>query len=80
MKQRNLTEQEKAILKIIQVNFGSHNTENNIMFTDESDAVIWVKDENGNLCVVADLTNLAAWRTNGTISTEEELLHWLNVG
>ncbi len=78
MKRRKLSQQEAAILKLIQAHYGSHNTEDEIVFSDEDDAVIWVKDEDGSMPLMADLTNLATWLADGTIATEEELLRdWL---
>lgn len=78
MKRRKLSQQEAAILKLIQAHYGSHNTEDEIVFSDEGDAVIWVKDEDGSTPLMADLTNLATWLADGTIATEEELLRdWL---
>ncbi len=80
MSRRDFSEQEVGILKLIQVHYGSHNNEDGVMFSDRDDAVIWVKDEKGSMPLLANLTNLASWRTDGTIPTEEELLRvWLRV-
>ncbi len=80
MSRRKLSERENAILELIQTHYGPQNTEDEIMFTDDSEAVIWIKDEAGSIPVMANLTNLAAWHADGTIPTEEELLRdWLRV-
>ena len=80
MSRRKLSERENAILELVQTHYGPQNSEDEIMFTDESEAVIWIKDEVGSIPVMANLTNLAAWRADGTIPTEEELLRdWLRV-
>ena len=78
MSRRKLSEQEAAILKLIQVHYGSHNTEDKIIFADDDDAVIWIKDEKGSMPLVANLTNLSNWLADGSISGEAELLRdWL---
>ncbi len=80
MSRRKLTEEETAILKLIQDYYGSHNTEEEVMITDEGEAVIFVKGQDRSMRLTANLTNLATWRADGTIATEEELLRdWLRV-
>jgi len=80
MTRKKLSQTEAAILKLIQDHYGLHNTENEVIFSDADEAVIWVRDEDGSIPLMANLTNLAAWLTDGTIATEEELLRdWLQV-
>jgi hypothetical protein len=80
MIRRSLSERENAILKLIQAHYGSQNTEDEIVFSNEGDAVIWVKAKDGSIPLMANLTNLGAWRADGTIPTQEELLRdWLRV-
>jgi hypothetical protein len=80
MRQRELSEGEASILRLIQDHYGAHNTEDTITFSDEGEAVIWVKDDSGSIPLMANLTNLAAWRDDGSIPTDEILLRdWLRV-
>ena len=80
MNRRKLSRNEAALLHLIKTHYGPHNTEDQVTFSDGGDAVIWVKDEAGSVPLMANLTNLAAWRADGTISSEEELLReWLRV-
>lgn len=78
MKQRKLTAEEINILKIIQQEYGSQNTEKDVFFTDNDEAAIFVKASDGTTPVMVVLTNLAAWRKDGTITSDDELRNeWL---
>jgi hypothetical protein len=67
-------------LKLIQDHYGSRNKEDEVFFSDDGEAVLFVKDESGSMPLMANLTNLASWCADGTIPTEEELLReWLRV-
>jgi hypothetical protein len=80
MRRRNLTEAEIAILAVIQQGYGSQNTANEVFFTDSDEAAIFVKASDGTLPLFANLTNLAAWRADGTIAGDEELKRkWLHI-
>ena len=80
MPRRQLTESETAILRIIQQGFGPQNTVDEVFFTDENEAAILVKASEGKSRVIANLTNLAAWRADGTIASDEELKkEWLRL-
>ena len=80
MHKRELTVAEAVILTIIQQGYGPQNTTDEVFFTDADEAVIFVKSSDGSVPVCADLTNLAAWRADGTISSEEELnKKWLRI-
>ena len=80
MRRRELTAGEAAILTMIQQGYGSQNTADEIFFTDADEAAIFVKASDGTLPVMANLTNLAAWRADGTISSDEELMsEWLQI-
>jgi hypothetical protein len=77
---RSLSEGELKILRLIQKYYGALNTEDEIIFDDKDKAVIWIKDETGDTILMVNLTNLAAWRDDGLIPSEEDLLSdWLNV-
>ena len=80
MRRRNLTAGEAAILTMIQQGYGSQNTADEVFFTDADEAALFVKASNGTSPVMANLTNLAAWRADGTISSDEELKReWLRL-
>jgi hypothetical protein len=80
MRRRDLTSGEAGILKIIQEGYGSQNTVDEVFFTDADEAAILVKASNGTSPVMANLTNLATWRADGTISSDEELRSfWLQL-
>ena len=45
---------------------------------DDGDAILWVKDRNGETVIVSHLTNLSDWLEDGTIQSESDLLeNWL---
>lgn len=80
MPKRVLTDGELAVLTIIQQGYGSHNTIDKVYFTPAGEAVMFVRLTNGMTIVMANLSNLAAWRADGTISTDEELkTKWLRL-
>lgn len=65
---------------MIQHGYGSRNTADEIFFTDADEAAIFVEAADGTVPLMANLTNLAAWRADGTISSDEELKsHWLRI-
>lgn len=80
MPRRALTEGEIAVLTIIQQGYGQHNSIDTVYFSPADEAVIFVRLTNGMSIVMANLSNLAAWRADGTISTDEELkTKWLRL-
>jgi hypothetical protein len=80
MQRRGLTEGENAILTIIQQGYGPENSIDKVFFTNANEAVIFVKSPNGTSPLMANLSNLAAWREDGTISTDDELKReWLRL-
>jgi hypothetical protein len=51
-----------------------------VHFSREGEAVIFVRLTNGMSIVFANLSNLATWRIDGTISSDEELrTKWLRL-
>ena len=77
---RELTPGESAILSMIQQGYGSRNTVDEVFFTDANEALIFVKVSDGTGPVMTNLTNLAAWRADGTIPSDEELKKkWLRL-
>jgi len=77
---RDLTPGEAKILGIIQDGYGSKNTVDEVFFTLEDEAAIAVKNSAGNTQLIVNLTNLAAWRADGTIPTDDALRKdWLRL-
>jgi len=77
---RALTEGEAAILRIIQQGYGPQNTSDRVFFTNSDEAAVFVKALDGTSPLMANLTNLATWRANGTISSDEEVRkQWLQL-
>jgi hypothetical protein len=65
---------------MIQQGYGQQNGIDNVFFTDADEAVIFVKASNGTSPMMANLSNLAAWRADGTISSDDELKRkWLRL-
>lgn len=80
MRQKQLTSGEAAILRIIQEGYGSENTVDDVFFTNADEAAIFVKASNGTSPLMANLSNLAACRADGTIPSDEELkTDWLRL-
>jgi hypothetical protein len=80
MARRVLTIEETAVLTIIQEGYGAHNHAGKVFFSPENEAVIFVKLTNGMSALMANLSNLAARRADGTISSDEELrTKWLRL-
>ena len=77
---RELTEAEMAILKVIREGYGPLNTPEEVFFDDQNEAIIFAKRPDGTSQIMANLTNLSAWRADGTIATDEELRkEWLRI-
>jgi hypothetical protein len=80
MARRALTQAESAILTIIQQGYGEQNGPDRVYFSPSDEAVIFVKLANGMSIVMANLSNLAALRAEGIISSDEELrVKWLRL-
>jgi hypothetical protein len=80
MQTRPLTDGETAILAIIQRGYGHQNSIDKVFFTNANDAVIFVSASDGTSPLMANLSNLATWRANGTISSDDELKSdWLQL-
>jgi hypothetical protein len=75
---RQLTAGEAAILAVIGEQFGPRNTAEEVFFTDEDKAALFIKASDGTAVAGANLTNLAKWRADGTITSDQELkTKWL---
>jgi hypothetical protein len=65
---------------MIQQGYGLQNLADDVFFTDADQATIFVKASDGTSPVMANLTNLASWRADGTIRSDEELKReWLRL-
>ncbi len=81
MTRRELTEGETAVLILIQQGYGAHNSVDKVFFSPANEAVMFVRLLNGMSIVMANLSNLAARRADGTIASDEELkIKWLRLG
>jgi hypothetical protein len=77
---RELTKGEITILEMIRSHYGSRNAPAEVIFMDTGEAVLWVRAEDESIPLVVNLSNLAKWYADGTISTEEELKKdWLQI-
>jgi hypothetical protein len=77
---RDLIPGEAKILGMILDGYGSKNTVEEVFFTLEDEAAIAVKNSAGDTELMVNLTNLAAWRADGTIPTDEALRKdWLRL-
>ena len=80
MSRRDLSPGEAAVLKMIQEGYGPQNSFDAVFFTRLNEAAIFVKAPDGTSRVMANLTNLAAWRADGIITSDEELKKtWLQL-
>jgi hypothetical protein len=80
MPKRVLTDGETVVLTIIQQGYGAHNSIDKVFFSPADEAVIFVRLANGMSTLMANLSNLAARRADGTISCDEELrTKWLRL-
>jgi hypothetical protein len=80
MPRRVLTDGETAVLAIIAQGYGPQNCVERVYFSPANEAVIFVKLANGMNTLFANLSNLAAWRADGTIASDDELkTKWLQL-
>jgi hypothetical protein len=80
MSRRDLTAGEAAILRIIQEGYGPQNTADDVLFTNKDEAAIFVKTSKGASQIMTNLANPAAWRSDGTIASDDELRQdWLRL-
>ena len=79
MGRRALTAEETSVLAIIQQGYGPQNDKDRVFFTESDEAAIFVEASDGTSPVMANLSNLAAWRRDGTIPNDDELKKWLRL-
>ena len=77
---RKLTEDELQILRMIQDHYGPQNSAENAFRASGNDAVLVVRSRDGSGTFMVNLTNLATWRADGTITSDEDLKReWLRI-
>jgi hypothetical protein len=65
---------------MVQEAYGPQNTEKEVFFSKADEAVLFVKARDGTSPLVVVLTNLAAWRQDGTIANDDVLRReWLHI-
>jgi len=75
-----LTASEEAILKLIQEGYGPQNSIADMFFSKTDEAIIFVKLSDGSSKLMVNLTNLAVWRADGSIASDEDLKrNWLQL-
>ena len=73
---RDLTDSEQLVLTEVQAHWGSQNTVDDVFFTDEGGAGLFVRAEDGSQPIFVHLTNLGQWHADGTL-TIEALRVWI---
>lgn len=69
------------ILGLLQNGYRLRNTVDEVFFTADDEAAIAVKDSTGRTQLMVNLSNLAAWRADGTIQSDDALRKdWLRLG
>lgn len=67
-------------LEMIWSPYGPQNRAESITWIKDEEAALWVRDTTGRMVLMAHLTNLANWRLEGTMPTDEELRRdWLQI-
>jgi hypothetical protein len=65
---------------MIQAHYGPQNSADDAFLAGDGKAVLLVKLRNGSGALMVNLTDLAAWRADGTITSDEELRRrWLRI-
>jgi hypothetical protein len=68
---RSLTEDELTILGYICDLYGDQNTTEDVFFSDQDEAVIFVKDKVGTMGLCVVLTNVAEWSKRDRLSRDQ---------
>jgi len=67
---RALTDAEQFVLNEIQKYWGAQNTVDDVFFTDEGGAGLFVRAHDGSMPIFVHLTNLGQWHADGTLTIE----------
>lgn len=76
---RVLTETEAVVLRLIQEHYGSWNTADEVFISNEDEAVIFVKDADGNSPICVNLTVCGSIYADGSVSLDEFKSDWLRI-
>lgn len=71
VRRRKLTDQETQVLLDLRRIWGSQNTTDNVFFSDEDEAVLFVKAYDGSMPLCVVLTNIGQERADGSLSIWE---------
>ena len=74
---RNLTNGELEVFQLIEIHYGPQNTIDDLTWID-NEAVLWAKDRDGDVVLMANISKLASWHAEGAIS-DDDLLDQLNI-
>jgi hypothetical protein len=67
---RDLTDEELLVLNEVQAYWGAQNTPNDVFFTDEGGAGVFVRALDGSMPIYVYLTNLGRWHAEGTLTID----------
>lgn len=70
-RRRDLTDLELFVLNEVQAYWGPQNTIDEVFFTDQDEAALFVLARNGSRPVMVVLTNLGAWHHEGMLTIED---------
>lgn len=73
---RGLTSKEELVLNEVQAYWGAQNTVDDVFFTDEGGAALFVRARDGSMPIFVHLTNFGEWHADGTRSIGE-LRDWI---
>jgi hypothetical protein len=77
---RALTPGEAHILALIESHYGPQDLQSALSWSDD-EARLFVRDSAGVSVLVANLSNLAEWRADGIIGSDDDLRRdWLRIG
>ena len=70
-RRRDLTDVERLVLREVQSYWGDQNTVDEVFFTDNDEAALFVRARDGSYPVMVVLTNLGEWHRDGDLSIDE---------
>jgi hypothetical protein len=76
---RPLTAGESFVLGLVQEHYGEWNRQEEVFLTEREEAVIFVRDNTGEVCIIVNLTVCAELYTRGELSLETLKSDWLRI-
>jgi len=76
---RRLTDGEDMVLGLVQAHYGSWNTADCVFFSEQDEAVIFVKDAGGESVICVNLTVCASAYSDGVLSFKKLKSDWLQI-